>query len=292
MAMPYILRTDYRDQPAYRDAYFRFTPKVFDGVSFAEWHHKGGWNEHYQVFSLFDGDEIVSNVSVSVLTLLLVGQRARGIQFSAVGTLPSHRHQGLSRQLMTHVLEHYENSTDIFFLFANDSVLDFYPKFGFRLVQDYEFVAEMPELSSQPVARLLDPHYADDWSLLTHYAHHRRPISQVCSATDYGHIFLYYALTRTNSVWYLEPLETVIAYEIQGDVLDIYDIASPHECNIHAVLRGLKLPNIKHIRFHFTPDLISIPTHAIARDQREFPFFVRGTFPIRQPFRFPAMGET
>ncbi len=290
--MPYTLRADYRDQQTYRDAYFRFTPKVFDGVSFATWYEKGGWNEHYQVFSLFDGDEIVANVSVSILEMLLEGQRASGIQFSAVGTLPAYRRQGLSRRLMTHVLEHYEDSTDLFFLFANDSVLDFYPKFGFRLVQDDEFWAEMPELSSRPVARLLDPHNDDDWALLTHEAHHRRPVSQVYSATDYGHIFLYYALTRPNIVWYLKPLETVMAYEVQGDVLDIYDIASPHECDIYAVLCGLELPDVKHIRFHFTPDLIPIPTRAIARDQREFPFFVRGTFPLKQPFRFPSMGET
>ncbi len=290
--MPYTLRMDYRDQQAYRDAYFRFTSKVFDGVSFSAWYEKGGWNEHYQVFSLFDGDEIVANVSVSALTMLLEGQRARGIQFSAVGTLPAYRRQALSRRLMTHVLEHYEDSTDIFFLFANESVLDFYPKFGFCLVQDYEFLAEMPDLSSQPVVRPLDPHHAEDWALLTHIAHHRLPVSQVCSATDYGHIFLYYALTRTNLVWYLETLETVIAYELQGDILDIFDIASPHECDIQAVLRRLKLPNIKHIRFHFTPDRINLPTRAVARDQREFPFFVRGAFPIQQPFRFPTMGAT
>jgi hypothetical protein len=47
--MPYTPRTSYRDQPAYRDAYFRFTPRVFNGVSFSAWYENGGWNEHYQV---------------------------------------------------------------------------------------------------------------------------------------------------------------------------------------------------------------------------------------------------
>ncbi len=290
--MPYTLRTDYRDHQIYRDAYFRFTPKVFDGLSFAEWCHKGGWNDQYQVFSFFDGDEIVANVSVLVLTLLLEGQRARGIQFSAVGTLPAYRCQGLARQLIAHVLAYYEASTDLFFLFANDSVLDFYPKFGFRLVQDYEFLAEMPELYTEPVARALDPHNAEDWALLAHYAHHRRPISQVFSATNYGHVLLYHALNRAHLVWYLAPLETVIAYEIQGDILEIYDIASPYECDLRAVLRGLSLPGVKCVRFHFTPDLMTLPTQAMARDQRVFPCFVRGTFSIQSPFRFPAMGET
>jgi GNAT superfamily N-acetyltransferase len=168
--MSYTLRVNYREQQAYRDAYFRFTAHVFAGTSFAAWYAKGGWNAHYQVFSLFDGADLVANVSVSTLAVLLAGQRARGIQFSAVGTLPASRRQGLSRQLMTHVLDHFAASTDMFFLFANASVLDFYPKFGFRLVQDYEFLAAMPQVSSQPVARPLDPHHAEDWRVLTQYA--------------------------------------------------------------------------------------------------------------------------
>jgi predicted N-acetyltransferase YhbS len=290
--MPYTLRTNYRDQPAYRDAYFRFTPRVFNGVSFSAWYEKEGWNEHYQVFSLFDGDDIVAHVSVSTLTLLLEGQRARGIQFSAVGTRPAYRRQGLARQLMTHVLSHYEASTDLFFLFANASVLDFYPKFGFRLVQDYEFLAEMPTLAFHPVARVLDPHNAEDWALLTHYAHHRLPVSQVCSATDDGHVFLYHALSKPYTLCYIQPLDTVIVYDVQGEVLNIYDIVSPDEYKFQAVLGGLRLPDVTWIRLHFTPDLIGLSTQVMARDQRAFPFFVRGALPIRQPFRFPAMGET
>jgi predicted N-acetyltransferase YhbS len=290
--MPYTLRTNYRDQQAYRDAYFRFTPRVFNGVSFAPWYEKGGWNEHYQAFSLFDGDDIVANVAVSTLTLLLEGQRARGIQFSAVGTLPAYRRQGLARQLMTHVLSHYEASTDLFFLFANSTVLDFYPKFGFRLVQDYEFLAQMPALDSHPVARVLDPHNAEDWALLTHYAHHRLPVSQVFSATDDGHVFLYHALSKPYTLCHIEPLDTVMVYDVQDDVLHIYDVVSPHECDFLAVLGALRLPDVTWIRLHFTPDLIGLSTQAVARDQRIFPFFVHGAFPIHQPFCFPAMGET
>lgn len=125
-----------------------------------------------------------------------------------------------------------------------------------------------------------------------HTPHHRLPISQVFSATNYGHIFLYDALTRPNIVWYLEPLDTVIACAVQGDVLDIYGIASPHACDLDAILRGLNVPGVAWIRFHFTPDLMPLPTREIARNQRESPFFVRGPLPMQRPFRFPAMGET
>jgi hypothetical protein len=84
----------------------------------------------------------------------------------------------------------------------------------------------------------------------------------------------------------------VIVYDVQGEVLNIYDIVSPDEYKFQAVLGGLRLPDVTWIRLHFTPDLIGLSTQVMARDQRAFPFFVRGALPIRQPFRFPAMGET
>jgi hypothetical protein len=117
-------------------------------------------------------------------------------------------------------------------------------------------------------------------------------VSQVCSATDDGHVFLYHALSKPYTLCYIQPLDTVIVYDVQGEVLNIYDIVSPDEYKFQAVLGGLRLPDVTWIRLHFTPDLIGLSTQVIARDQRAFPFFVRGALPIRQPFRFPAMGET
>ena len=47
-------------------------------------------------------------------------------------TRPGHRGRGLARRLMEEVLRDWSGRCDGMFLFANGTVLDFYPRFGFR----------------------------------------------------------------------------------------------------------------------------------------------------------------
>lgn len=54
-------------------------------------------------------------------------------------THPEYRKRGLSKRLMNKVLEEYENKYDFMFLFANHNVLDFYPKFGSKSINEYQF---------------------------------------------------------------------------------------------------------------------------------------------------------
>ena len=65
------------------------------------------------------------------MNLIVNDKTVNGIQIGAVGTLPEYRNKGLSKYLMDLVLDKYQDSTDISFLFANETVTEFYPKFGF-----------------------------------------------------------------------------------------------------------------------------------------------------------------
>lgn len=46
-----------------------------------------------------------------------------------------YRDQGLLRIIMEKVIAEWKDKCELIYLFANDSVLDFYPKFGFDKVQ-------------------------------------------------------------------------------------------------------------------------------------------------------------
>ena len=66
-----------------------------------------------------------------------------------------YRNQGLSRFLMEQVLEEWRESCDLIYLFANDSVLNFYPKFGFIPVPEYQHSKEISaENSTTEVIKL------------------------------------------------------------------------------------------------------------------------------------------
>ena len=49
-----------------------------------------------------------------------------------------YRNRGLIRQIMEEIDKDYSEIVDGIFLFANDEVLDFYPKFGFQKSGEYE----------------------------------------------------------------------------------------------------------------------------------------------------------
>ncbi len=116
----------YRNDEALRKSFNDLATLVF-GINFEEWHQ------------YVDGRKLIANVSVNVLDFVVNGEEKRAIQIGTVMTHPEYRNRGLSKRLMHKVLEAYENRYDFMYLFANQNVLDFYPKFGFKAVSDYPF---------------------------------------------------------------------------------------------------------------------------------------------------------
>jgi len=94
----------------------------------------------YLPYSLVCDGEIVANVSVNIMDFEVNGQIKHYIQLGTVMTDPKYRGLGLSRFLMDIILKEWEPKSDLIYLFANDSVLDFYTKFGFEIREEYRCV--------------------------------------------------------------------------------------------------------------------------------------------------------
>jgi predicted N-acetyltransferase YhbS len=103
----------------------------------------GHWGDGYRPYSLLKGDNIVSNIVVNVIDFLVKGEKRTYVQTGTVMTDPEHRDQGLSRLLLEKVLGEWRGKYDLIYLFANDSVLDYYPKFGFSCVEEYQYSKEI-----------------------------------------------------------------------------------------------------------------------------------------------------
>ena len=114
--------------------------RVF-GLSFQEWCESGYWTDLYLPYAICEGGRVVSNVSVNIMEFSWNGAPRRYIQLGTVMTAPEYRGKGLSRRLMEAVLEDWKNRCDALYLFANNTVLDFYPKFGFERAEEYKACA-------------------------------------------------------------------------------------------------------------------------------------------------------
>lgn len=153
---------DYRDNKELRESFFELANNVF-GLNFVNWYEKGFWGSNYVPYSYIDDNKVIANVSINIIDMIVHGTQHRALQVGTVMTHPEYRNRGLSEKLMNKVLAEYKDSYDIMYLFANDSVLDFYPKFGFDLVEEYQyFTTFTSEIKSISKLRKLDVENNED----------------------------------------------------------------------------------------------------------------------------------
>ena len=290
---------NYRDIPEYRQGFFELLPQVFPGVSFVEWYKRGCWDDRYRTYAVYDHaqQKMLANVAVSLMDIWINQQTLRGVQFSAVSTLSEARKKGYSRQLMQMILDEYAPETDLFFLFANPSVVDFYPLFGFREVKETLFQMAYPsQITPAFAATQLDVDNSEQWKIITDFTANRQPITQVFGASGEHNILNWSLLYGYKEwVWYLPEQEVIVIAETNEGVLHIYDILYKKPWETLKLLEILPLvsqPNTHTIQFWFTPEKLRVDTQPIVADP-ESPFFVKGDFPLEgTPFKFPVMAQT
>lgn len=134
----YVLRKGYQEDERARNSFNRLAGQIF-GLDFENWYQNGYWKNNYIPYSILKEDEVLANVSVSPMVFRKNGVQRHYIQLGTVMTSKACRNQGLIRQLMEEIQRDYEGKTEGWFLFANESVLDFYPKFGFRRSDEFEY---------------------------------------------------------------------------------------------------------------------------------------------------------
>ncbi|WP_053335622.1 GNAT family N-acetyltransferase [Salinispira pacifica] len=122
--MKYIY--NYKDNQVLRRSFDDLCRRTF-GISFERWYEKGLWGDSYVCHSIQDGDRIVANVSVTSMQLAGDHGLRTLTQIGTVMTDPEYRGKGLAAELMNRVIGQYENESEAFYLFANDTVLDFIP---------------------------------------------------------------------------------------------------------------------------------------------------------------------
>lgn len=127
-----------RENAILRASFNELTRETFS-FDFTGWYNAGHWGECYIPHVLLDGEHVVSNVSVNLMPFSAGGEKKSYIQLGTVMTAKAYRGRGLNSRLMKRVIEEYKEKSDGIYLFANDSVLSYYPKFGFHPVKEYEY---------------------------------------------------------------------------------------------------------------------------------------------------------
>jgi GNAT superfamily N-acetyltransferase len=198
------------------------------GLSFEKWYQAGYWTEKYQPYTLLDDDVVVSNVSVNIIDTVHRNKPKIYIQLGTVMTSPEYRNMGLSKFLMQRVLEDWLDHCDAMYLYANDSVLDFYPKFGFVKANEYQGT-----ICAEPIdgaVRKLAMNNEADVAILQDCYLKCNPFSELPMINNWGLLMFYCSAFMKDSVYYIQDYDAVVIALQEDNALTVFDIFA--ECKV------------------------------------------------------------
>ncbi|MCT3805192.1 GNAT family N-acetyltransferase [Elizabethkingia anophelis] len=253
----YTLAIGYHEDEVLRKEFNRLTQEVWK-FDFENYYQLGLWDDNCIIYSLFDKKRIVSHVTVSLFYTEIRGEKKKILQFGTVMTDPEHRNRGLSRFLMEQVIADFGEKTDGMLLFANKSVLDFYPKFGFQAAKEYQAFKNIisENFTSSLEIRKLDMNRREDIELLTRRIENSIPNTQLVlqnSAVSLLYCYAYPKFGYTNSVYYIENLDTAVVASVEANVLEITEIFSANIIDLQDVIGAFSHEKFTSVRLGFTP---------------------------------------
>ncbi|QDS33783.1 GNAT family N-acetyltransferase [Brevibacillus brevis] len=288
----YSLISDYKHIETYKESFNDLAMQVFQ-LNFKEWYNKGFWNDNYVCYSYLDGDQVIANASVSKMIVNINGKDYKALQVGTFMTHPAYRNQGLAAKLMNHIIQTYEKEYDFIYLYANDTVLDFYPKFGFERVQESSFCLLASDLKKQvgqkSVLRKLDVENEADYFVMKEFAAKRIPVSSRLGVKDSEHLLMFYFLLAfRDAIYYVEEEDVIVLLEREDDELHVFDLVSKKPVDIEAVISHLVLPETAIIHFHFMPDSENEKIQSALMITTDDVLFVRPSLKMEtEHFRFP-----
>ncbi|MCT4119532.1 GNAT family N-acetyltransferase [Elizabethkingia anophelis] len=253
----YTLAIGYHEDEVLRKEFNRLTQEVWK-FDFENYYQLGLWDDSCIIYSLFDKKRIVSHVTVSLFYTEIRGEKKKILQFGTVMTDPEYRNRGLSRFLMEQVIADFGEKTDGMLLFANKSVLDFYPKFGFQAVKEYQAFKNIisENLTSSVEIRKLDMNRREDIELLTRRIEDSIPNTQLVlqnKAVSLLYCYAYPKFGYTDSVYYIENLDTAVVASVEADVLEITEIFSENIINLQDIIAAFSHEKFTSVRLGFIP---------------------------------------
>lgn len=262
---------NYRHNAALRASFNELAEATF-GLNFENWYQNGFWGNSYQPYSVVLDGKVVANVSLNRTDMLIGGQRKRLYQLGTVMTAENYRNRGYIRAIMEEI-EKDTADADGVYLFANDSVLEFYPKFGFVCGEEYVYSRAVEQTGACRM-RKMPMKNAAQWSELCR-AMERNAFCTACEMVDNpGLIFFYVSQFMQECVFYEEELDAWVIAEQDGEELLIHNVFSPGAVSLENVI-GAFGGGIKRVTLGFAPaDTAGFECRALKEENCTF--FVKG----------------
>lgn len=220
--MNYSIEKNYRNNDVLRASFNRLAEKTF-GLNFENWYQNGFWKDNYIPYSVVIDGEVVSNVSVNACNMNYKGRIVKLIQLGTIMTDNDYRGKGYARALMEEVIKDYDGKVDGIYLFANDSVLEFYPKFGFKEAKEYQYTKEVT-ISDECKAQNIPLKGKDDFDRAIKILDTNEQNAQLYMVGNSGLYMFYLSQFMTENLFYIEECGSYAIAEMEDDTLILHTI--------------------------------------------------------------------
>lgn len=248
----YNFVSDFKHVEKIRQSFNNLTRRTY-AFDFEEWYRSGYWQDGYIPYSLLDDEKVICNVSVNVIDFLVMGEKKKLVQIGTVMTDEAYRHRGLNRFIMERVLEEWQSKCDSIYLFANNTVLNFYPKFGFVKMDEYQHSTQVEEPNSNKIFEKLNMSNDKHIAFLCDKIKVSVPASRLAMRNNVGLVMFYCTSYMSEQIYYIKALDTIVIAETDHDILYLHDVFSDHEVSINDIISAMVEPQVNRVVFGFTP---------------------------------------
>ena len=204
---------------------------------------------------MVDNGKVIANVSANIMKFVEKGMVKNYIQLGTVMTDKAYRNQGLSRKLLEAVLIDYKDKADGFYLFANNSVLDFYPKFGFKKSKEYQYVKAVNNEGELEAVRLpMDT--KSDWDKLEAVINESINNSSFEMVGNAELILFHIINFMRECVYYIKDLDAYIIAEWEKDTLFVHHVFGRCEIDWDILIQKFG-KTVKKVMLGFTPKQVN-----------------------------------
>lgn len=277
---------NYRDNKALRDSFNALTEQTF-GLNFENWYQMGYWGDNYNPYSVVMDGKIVANVSVNRTDMCIGGEIKRLYQLGTVMTAPEYRSRGLIRAIMAEI-EKDTRDADGIYLFGNDNVVEFYPKFGFVPGKEYLYTKAVSQ-NGESLWKNVPMDTKENRDALA-AAMKASTFRTGCTMVDNPElIFFYVAQFMQKCVYHWEEKDTwVIAEPEEGNLL-LHNVFSTREISLDAVIAAFGT-EIKTVTLGFAPENTEGFT-VEAYHEEDCNFFTKGDIFGDKKLRIPSLSH-
>lgn len=253
--MEFEIVKNYRENETLRHSFEKLAQETF-GIDFESWYQNGFWTNRYNPYSVLLDGEIVANVSVNQMKMRLAEKEYHFIQLGTVMTYEKHRNKGYIRRIMEEIEKDYAE-VDGFYLFGNDSVLDFYPKFGFKPAQEFQMVkGKVKNCNDNGIntftAKKVPMETPNDWEFMVQQIEKSVPNSRFEMVDNSQLAMFYLSSFMKDNVYFVESENAYVVAEVDGTELLLTAIYAEQVVDLDKVIAAFG-NEIEEVKLGFTP---------------------------------------